>query len=567
MPDVPKIDIRPDHWEMVRDILQKHVPQHEVWAFGSRAKWAAKEFSDLDLAVIGNKPLSLDVSAALSDEFSESDLPYRVDVVDWATTSESFRKIIERDKVVVQKVGRGWVMGSDWPLVRVEDVCSLIVDCVNKTAPVSEQPTPYRMIRTTNVRNGRINLSDCKFVDEETYGKWTRRAEVRAGDVILTREAPIGEVGAVPDTEGLFLGQRLMQYRANPSKLDQRFLLYSFLSPQLQHQFGSHEGSGSVVSHIRVGDCFKFELRLPPLPVQQKIGEILGALDDKIDLNRRINQTLEAMAQAIFKSWFVDFDPVKAKIAAKAEGQDLQRAAMRAISGKTDAELDALPTEQYEQLATTAALFPDEMVDSELGEIPKGWVFQSVADIAQFAKGKVEVSSLTEETYISTENMLEARAGITCATSLPSVATVPSFKAGQILVSNIRPYFKKIWLARFDGGRSPDVLAFESANPNWAEFLYNLMYQDTFFEFMTRTAKGAKMPRGDKDAIMGWRFPCPDELLMAAFSEKVRLHYAHIENQNSQSKSLADLRDTLLPKLLSGELAVSSLDACRDASP
>lgn len=138
-------------------------------------------------------------------------------------------------------------MSSEWPLVRVEDVCSLIVDCVNKTAPVSEQPTPFRMIRTTNVRNGRIDLSECKFVDEETFKKWTRRAEVRAGDVILTREAPIGEVGAVPDAEGLFLGQRLMQYRADRSKLDQRFLLYSFLSPQLQHQFGSHEGSGSVV--------------------------------------------------------------------------------------------------------------------------------------------------------------------------------------------------------------------------------------------------------------------------------------------------------------------------------
>ena len=151
-------------------------------------------------------------------------------------------------------------MGSKWPLVKVEEVCSLIVDCVNKTAPITDQPTKFRMIRTTNVRNGRIDLSDCKYVDEETFRKWTRRAEVCAGDVILTREAPIGEVGYVSEQGGTFLGQRLMQYRANPKKLDRRFLLYSFLSPHLQHQFGSHEGSGSVVSHIRVGDCFKFEI-------------------------------------------------------------------------------------------------------------------------------------------------------------------------------------------------------------------------------------------------------------------------------------------------------------------
>lgn len=299
----------------------------------------------------------------------------------------------------------------------------------------------------------------------------------------------------------------------------------------------------------------------PPDKEQEQLVKVFRDLDDKINLNRRINQTLEAMAQAIFKSWFVDFDPVKAKIAAIAEGRDPLRAAMSAISGKPDAELDALPPEQYAQLAATAALFPDEMEASELGEIPRGWAFKSVADITQFASGKVDVSSLDEDIYISTENMLENRAGVTRATSLPSVITVPSFKAGQILVSNIRPYFKKIWMARFDGGRSPDVLAFEPADSQWAEFLYNLMYQDAFFEFMTRTAKGAKMPRGDKEAIMGWKFPCPVELLMVTFSEKVRPHYVHIESLISQSKSLTELRDTLLPKLISGELSVTDATA------
>lgn len=112
-------------------------------------------------------------------------------------------------------------------------------------------------------------------------------------------------------------------------------------------------------------------------------------------------------------------------------------------------------------------------------------------------------------------------------------------------------------MARFDGGRSPDVLAFEPTDFQSTEFAYNLMYQDAFFEFMTRTAKGAKMPRGDKDAIMSWTFPCPDELLMVAFSQRVRPHYAHIESLNSQNKSLSELRDSVLPKLLSGELSVA----------
>ena len=201
-------------------------------------------------------------------------------------------------------------MSSEWPTVDIDEVCELIVDCVNKTAPIVDGPTPYRMIRTTNIRNGRIDLNGCRFVDEVTYSKWTRRALLQYGDVLLTREAPIGEVGLVDKPQGLFLGQRVVQYRANPAVLSPRFLLYTFRSPALQHQFGSHEGSGSVVSHIRVGDCFKFKVKRPPLPVQTEIAALLGSLDDRITLLRETNTTLEAIAQALFKSWFVGFDPV-----------------------------------------------------------------------------------------------------------------------------------------------------------------------------------------------------------------------------------------------------------------
>lgn len=99
---MPSIDISTAQWEIVRAILQQRVPQLAVWAFGSRAKWTAKPYSDLDLAILTNQPLDWSVSAALADDFSESDLPYKVDIVDWATTSEAFRKIIEADKVVLQ---------------------------------------------------------------------------------------------------------------------------------------------------------------------------------------------------------------------------------------------------------------------------------------------------------------------------------------------------------------------------------------------------------------------------------------------------------------------------------
>ncbi len=127
-------------------------------------------------------------------------------------------------------------MAGEWKRVTVADVCEFIVDCVNKTAPVVEEITPYKMLRTTNVKDGRIDREDCRRVSKETFVKWVRRADVRRGDVMLTREAPMGEVGFVDFDDTVFLGQRLMQYRANPTLLEPRFLLYSFLSKELQNR-------------------------------------------------------------------------------------------------------------------------------------------------------------------------------------------------------------------------------------------------------------------------------------------------------------------------------------------
>ena len=149
-------------------------------------------------------------------------------------------------------------MAGDWKRVTVSAVCELIVDCVNKTAPVVDELTPYKMLRTTNIRGGRINREECRRVSKDTFVKWTRRADVRHGDVILTREAPLGEVGYVDFTDTVFLGQRLIQYRAKPALLEPRFLLYCFLSKDLQNQFGAHEGR----RRVRPLSCLGYEFRM-----------------------------------------------------------------------------------------------------------------------------------------------------------------------------------------------------------------------------------------------------------------------------------------------------------------
>ena len=192
-----------------------------------------------------------------------------------------------------------------WPLIPVCDLCELAVDCVNKTAPTVEYETEFKMIRTTNVKGGFIDLNEVRYVTEDVFKKWTRRSKPRYGDVVLTREAPVGEVGRfTSEDEKVFLGQRLFHYRPNPQKLDWNFLAYALQSPQVQGKFKGM-GFGATVDHVRVGDAEKLPIPYPPLSIQQRIGSVLSAYDDLIENNRRRIQLLEQAARLLYKEWFV----------------------------------------------------------------------------------------------------------------------------------------------------------------------------------------------------------------------------------------------------------------------
>lgn len=430
-------------------------------------------------------------------------------------------------------------MSSEWPLVAVEDVCELIVDCVNKTAPVVPSATPYRMIRTTNVRNGRIDLSDCRCVDQETYEKWTRRAKLQPGDVVLTREAPIGEVGLVKEHEGVFLGQRLMQYRADPEQLDSRFLLYSFLSPALQHQFGSHEGSGSVVSHIRVGDCFKFKLRLPPLIVQKDIAALLGALDDRIALLRETNATLEAIAQALFKSWFVDFDPVHA----------------RARGEQPDGISDDLAT-----------LFPDSFEESLLGLVPRGWKSLSLEEAydinptRKLKKGEnapyLEMASVATSGH-TVSGVIERELG-----------SGTKFINGDTLLARITPCLENGKTAFVDfladgqtGWGSTEFVVLRPKAPLPTYHGYLLSRHPAFREHAIQSMSGTSGRQRVQSDMLG-RYPIvvPSVEVAVAFGEIITGIQQKIASNHQQAQTLSQLRDTLLPRLISGQLRLPDIE-------
>ena len=188
---------------------------------------------------------------------------------------------------------------------KLKQLCSEIVDCVNKTAPTSDAPTPYKMLRTSDIREGKINLENLNCVTKEVYEKWTRRGKLQKGDVIFTREAPLGEAGLVREEKNYFLGQRLVLFRANDKICDGRFLMYSLLWHDNKQAIIS-KGVGSTVAHLRVPECENIEIKAPDLDIQHRIADILSAYDDLIENNQKQIKLLEEAAQRLYKEWFVN---------------------------------------------------------------------------------------------------------------------------------------------------------------------------------------------------------------------------------------------------------------------
>lgn len=195
-------------------------------------------------------------------------------------------------------------MKIEWNNYRINEVCDEIVDCVNKTAKVVDFATEYKMIRTTNVKDGWIDVDNVRYVTEDVFKKWTRRVIPRKNDIILTREAPLGEVGLVRSNDKIFLGQRTILYRANPERANPIFLYYVFKSELVQNQLKSF-GSGSTVEHIRIEDCETFKVSLPKISYQNKIASILSAYDELIEVNNQRIKLLEETARELYKEWFV----------------------------------------------------------------------------------------------------------------------------------------------------------------------------------------------------------------------------------------------------------------------
>ena len=293
--------------------------------------------------------------------------------------------------------------------------------------------------------------------------------------------------------------------KINRKIAEPKFIFYYITQDEItEHLSAIAEQSTSAYPSIKPSDIENLEIDLPSLKTQKQIASILSALDDKIELNNRINENLESQAQAIFKSWFVDFEPFG-------------------------------------------------------GVMPEDWRIGSLSEICGYSKDKVNIEDLTLDTYYSTENMQPNRQGAVQATALPTIKQTIACKKGDVLISNIRPYFKKIIYCFADCGCSTDVLCFVPNKSEYSAFLYCALYSDKFFDYMVAGSKGTKMPRGDKQQIMMYPICIPSTEYVEQFSKIVAPMLETVYTNRLEANDLAILRDTLLPKLMKGEIDVSEV--------
>lgn len=398
----------------------------------------------------------------------------------------------------------------------LKDVCKLIIDCEHKTAPIQE--IGYPSIRTPNIGKGRLILDNVNRVSEETYQAWTKRAIPEGEDLILAREAPIGNVAIIPKNLKVCLGQRTVLIRPDRTKIDPYYLCYLLLGDEVQGKIHSMS-NGATVHHLNMADIRSFELpKLPSLKAQQKIASILSAYDDLIENNTRRIKILEEMAQMLYREWFVNF---------------------------------RFPN--HEQF---------KMVESELGLIPEGWEHKILGDIAQEIRRGINPEKLDPETpYFGLEHLPRKSIALSDwgkASDIKSTKLV--FKKGEILFGKIRPYFHKVGVAPINGICSSDIIVIQPKDSKYFSITLACVSSEDFVNQATQTSQGTKMPRANWDVLTKYTIVIPPSKLFQQFNKSIEANVQQIQNLVLKNINLRKTRDLLLPKLISGEIDIEKLD-------
>ena len=411
---------------------------------------------------------------------------------------------------------------SRWPIKKVEEVSvpdgiaigpfgsKMKSDCyVDSGVPV---------IRGSNVDSERHFQGDFVYITEKKADE-LKSSNVLPDDLVFPHRGSIGEVGLVPQgpVERWMLSTSLMKFTPDTNKLLPEFAYYYFRSEWGRRELLKNAstvgtpGIGTPLASLR-----SIRIPVPPLPIQRRIADILGALDDKIELNRQMNETLEAMAQALYRHWFVDFGP-----------------------------------------------FQDQpFVDSDLGPIPEGWHAGSLDEIAKNVRGTIDPDEFPDSTpYIGLGEMPKGSIQLdTWDVAAEAGSRKRSFKKGQILFGKLRPYFKKVGIAPVDGICSTDMLVLEPTTSHFRSMALCQLIQDEFIDYTDRASTGTRMPRISWKRMRDYDVAIPPESIAELYESKVGNWLDLIVANIHESRALAETRDYLLPKLISGEIEVEAAE-------
>ena len=540
------------HREEIEALLHKHLPGVEVWAYGSRVNGRSHDGSDLDLVLRDPKLAEIDTSrlADFIEALQDSTIPFLVEVRDWARLPEIFHHEIEREHVALVEREESFGTASDgWVSLSLGEVCTKIGSGATPRGgkEVYLKDGPYALIRSQNVYNHRFNHDGLAFINQNQATE-LNNVEVFADDVLLniTGDSVARACQVAPDVLPARVNQHVAIIRPDPHKLSPHFLRYFLVCPEIQAMLLSWAGSGGTRNALTKGMIESFDVQAPmDVDEQRAIAHILGTLDDKIELNRRMNDTLEAMAQALFKSWFVDFDPVRAKRAGRDTG---------------------LPKH-------LADLFPDRMVDSELGEIPEGWEVVPLSEIMNFKEGpgirhwqytnSAEGTRFINIRCIQDGDLLLSTSNRITTEQADGKYAHFHLKEGDIVVSSSGTLGRSavVRKAHLPLLLNTSVIRFRPVGGVTSfSYLHGYLNSSIFLDELKSLASGSVQKNVGPTHLKKMRVLFPPYNCIERYEEIAGPFLQKVNIKRTDNAALAALRDTLLPRLVSGEVRVNVSD-------